>query len=157
MKPFAKAIILTVSLVFALPLIAEGGVEEQSSGTLNNLRGVWGSSGTDVFAVGESGTILRYDGANWSGMSSGTSEHLTGIWGSSETDVFAIGGNGLILHYDGVSWSEMWSPTTSSLYDIWGNSGSNIFAVGYGGTCIHYDGNSWRSIGGSGFRQIGSP
>jgi len=31
-----------------------------SSGTTNWLEGVWGSSSGDVFAVGESGTILHY-------------------------------------------------------------------------------------------------
>jgi hypothetical protein len=29
----------------------------------NHLRGVWGSSGSDVFAVGDDGTILHYDGS----------------------------------------------------------------------------------------------
>ncbi len=27
----------------------------------NSLRDVWGSSGSDVFAVGDGGTILHYD------------------------------------------------------------------------------------------------
>jgi hypothetical protein len=31
--------------------------------TSNDLRGVWGSSGSDVSAVGEDGTILHYGGA----------------------------------------------------------------------------------------------
>ncbi len=30
----------------------------------NDLNGVWGSSGSDVFAVGKSGTILHYDGSS---------------------------------------------------------------------------------------------
>jgi hypothetical protein len=33
-----------------------------TSGTTNGLGGVWGSSGSDVFAVGSGGTILHYDG-----------------------------------------------------------------------------------------------
>jgi hypothetical protein len=32
------------------------------SGTTNILLGVWGSSSSDVFAVGDKGTILHYDG-----------------------------------------------------------------------------------------------
>ena len=32
------------------------------SGTSENLSAVWGSSGSDVFAVGFNGTILHYDG-----------------------------------------------------------------------------------------------
>ena len=35
---------------------------EMDSGTTNLLRDVWGSSATDVFAVGWGGTILHYDG-----------------------------------------------------------------------------------------------
>ena len=50
--------------------------------TGNSLLQVWGGSGSDVFAVGHSGTILHYNGASWSIMDSGTSNWLSGIWGS---------------------------------------------------------------------------
>ena len=63
---------------------------------------MWGSSGSDVFAVGEDGTILHYDGSGWSAMSSGTTNELYGVWGSSGSDVFAVGDGGTILHYDGM-------------------------------------------------------
>jgi hypothetical protein len=63
--------------------------------------GVWGSSGSDVFAVGNYGTIVHYDGATCTAMSSGTSVWLSGVWGSSGSDVFAVGEGGTILHYDG--------------------------------------------------------
>ena len=29
------------------------------------LRGIWGSSSSDVFTVGGGGTILHYNGSNW--------------------------------------------------------------------------------------------
>ena len=74
---------------------------------------MWGSSGSNVFAVGDSGTILHYDGSSWSAMSSGTTNYLYGVWGSSGSDVFAVGDAGTILHYDGSSWSAMSSGTTS--------------------------------------------
>ena len=35
------------------------------SGTTNNLRGVWGTSASDVWVVGDQ-TILHYDGVSWS-------------------------------------------------------------------------------------------
>jgi hypothetical protein len=35
------------------------------SGTTEDLYGVWGSSASDVFAVGWNGTILHYDGSTW--------------------------------------------------------------------------------------------
>jgi hypothetical protein len=40
----------------------------------NDLSAVWGSSATDVFAVGDAGTIFHYDGSTWSPMASGTSQ-----------------------------------------------------------------------------------
>ena len=42
-----------------------------SSGTSVYLNGVWGSSSSDVFAVGKGGTIVHYDGNAWSTMPSG--------------------------------------------------------------------------------------
>jgi hypothetical protein len=74
-----------------------------NSRVTNDLYGVWGSSGTDVFAVGSVGTLLHYDGNDWTPMNSGTTENLFGIWGTSESDIFAVGGNGTILHYGGMS------------------------------------------------------
>ena len=46
------------------------------------LNGVWGSSSSDVYAVGQLGGILHYDGDSWSKMASGTSIGLSGIWGT---------------------------------------------------------------------------
>jgi hypothetical protein len=117
------------------------------------LRGIWGSSGTDIFAVGCDGGILHYDGSTWSPMSSGTTACLMDVWGSSSTDVFAVGsyydGDGswvsATLHYDGSTWSTMEIGTTNSLRGVWGSSGSDVFAVGYG-TIRHYDGSTWASM-----------
>ena len=42
------------------------------SGTFNDLYSVWGSSVSNVYAVGYSGTILQYNGSAWGPMTSGT-------------------------------------------------------------------------------------
>ena len=42
------------------------------SGTINALRAVWGTSGADVFAVGDTGVIFHYGGVRWASMDSGT-------------------------------------------------------------------------------------
>ncbi len=109
----------------------------------NDLRGIYYGSSSDVFAVGEDGTILHYDGSTWSSMISGTSSDLLNVWGSSSSHVFAVGEDGTILHYDGSTWSEMGSGTTNSLYGVWGSSSSDVFAVGVSGSILHYDGSSW--------------
>ena len=103
-----------------------------------SINGIWGTSDTNVFAVGYDGTILHYDGTSWSSMTSCTSNILKSIWGSSATDVFAVGYIGTIMHYDGTSWRPMTSNTFSSINDIWGTSDTNVFAVASSGTILNY-------------------
>jgi len=40
---------------------------------------VWGTSSSDVFAVGRQGTIIHYNGKAWSTMTSGTTDDILGV------------------------------------------------------------------------------
>jgi len=51
-----------------------------------------------VYAVGDGGEILHYDGNTWSLMSSPTSIWLWGLWGSPNASVFVVADEGMILH-----------------------------------------------------------
>ena len=119
------------------------------------LNAVWGSSETDIFAVGgepyERGIIVHYDGNTWSTMTTPLVMGLHAVWGSSSTDVFAVGEYSTILHYDGTSWSFMINPEEDFFYDstltgIWGTSGDNVYAVGTSGLILHYDGSEWHEM-----------
>jgi len=116
-----------------------------ASGSTAYLYGLWGSAATDVFAVGDAGAILHYDGSSWSPMTSATTWALNGVWGSSSSDVFAVGDAGAILHYDGSSWSPMKSPTSESLNGVWASSSSEAFVVGNIGAILRYDGSAWSA------------
>ncbi len=70
-----------------------------NSNTSESFRSIWGASTTNVYAVGDSGTIMHYDGTEWSPESSGVSERLFSIWGSSAESIYAVGDAGRILHY----------------------------------------------------------
>jgi hypothetical protein len=114
-----------------------------------NLRAVWGNSSSDVFAVGDGGTILHYDGVSWSAMTSNTSNYLLGVWGSGASDVFAVGGpqptaGGTIYHYDG-TWTQMTS-TPQFIYAVSGTGPADVYAVGKAGAILHYDGVAWTSM-----------
>ena len=113
---------------------------------VRELEGIWGSSSSDVFAVGRDGVILHYDGTTWTSMNSGTTKWLKDIWGSSSSDAFAVGVLGTILHYDGASWSKMDSGTTYMLRSVWGTTSSDVFVVGWNGLILHYDGSTWSSM-----------
>jgi hypothetical protein len=128
--------------------------DRRGMGTLPYLLGVWASSDSDAFAVGDFGTILHYDGKAWTPMSSGTKLDIVDVWGSSASDVFAVGDGGTVLHYDGKAWSPMNGGTSKSLSCLWspratsgtGNSGSDVFTVGKGGAILHYDGKAWSPM-----------
>jgi len=116
-----------------------------TSGTTKNLYGVWGTASNNVYAVGASGTILKYNGTSWSSQTSGTTNNLYGIWGTASNNIFAVGASGIILNYT-ASWSSpMTSGTTSNLYGVWGDSASDVFAVGASGIICYYDDSDWSS------------
>jgi len=60
---------------------------------------VWGFKERKAFAVGIGGTILHFDGFNWTEMTSPTSERLLSVWGTDFDDVWAVGDFGTILHF----------------------------------------------------------
>ena len=81
------------------------------------FQGIWGSSATDVFAVGVAfdgrfaqSLIVHYDGSGWRRMDppAETSPRLSDVWGSGPTDVYAVGRDevgdppaAVIIRYDG--------------------------------------------------------
>jgi hypothetical protein len=120
--------------------------ELMSSGTGNTLEAVWGSSESDVFAVGANGTILHYDGFEWLPMISNTTNYLTCVWGSAGNNVFASGSSTNVHHYNGSTWV----PTLGVVEypdDLWGSSGSDVYAVGGSdyNKIDHFDGSTWRT------------
>src|SRR5215831_3489797 len=82
------------------------------------LHGVWAASADDVFAVGNSGTILRRTNDAWNQMTSGTTADLRGVWGTSSSDVWAGGLGGALLHFNGTAWSTV-SGATSDIDSVW--------------------------------------
>ncbi|MEZ4525284.1 MAG: Calx-beta domain-containing protein [Desulfobacterales bacterium] len=117
------------------------------------LRAVWGSSESDVFAVGWYGKILHYDGVQWEVMDSGTETSLRHVWGYDRNTVFAVGGGNegaIILRYDGAKWTEVYSDPEQIVNWVWGTSPDNVYAVGKsdvsGGMILHWNGLRWKEI-----------
>jgi len=115
------------------------------------LHGVWAASATDVFAVGDTGIILRRADDTWTTMASGSTTNLLAVWGSSSSDVWAGGVSGKLLHFDGTAWSAV-GGVTIDVNAIWGTSANDVWVVGQG-TAVHWNGSSFSAnslgIGGS--------
>lgn len=110
--------------------------------TSGPVYGIWGTSRTNLWAVGE-GFILHYARQQWSPVVTDFSSALFAVWGTSPQEVWAVGESGTILSYDGVRWLPQASNSLQDLHALWGSSSSNVWAVGDEGTVLHYDGTSW--------------
>jgi len=112
------------------------------------LRAIFGFSSSNVFAVGDVGTVLHFDGTGWTKEappSSALTESLLGVWGASANEVWAVSDKGSIY---GRSASGTWAlvaKQTGPLNAVWGTGPNDIWAVGPPDKAFHYDGSSWTS------------
>ncbi|MCW5832120.1 MAG: hypothetical protein KIS78_06675 [Labilithrix sp.] len=109
-------------------------IDSQSS---TDLHAVWGSSATDVWAVGDRGAVRHWTNATpkrWAIVDVPTESDLRAVWGSGPSDVWVVGDAGTILHFDG----ETWEPATAAfplgltpnLRGVWGSSADDVWIVG---------------------------
>ena len=61
-----------------------------------DLRGVWASSASDAWAVGDGGLVLWFDGAGWRTIASGTDANLNAVHGA-EGQLWIVGDGGTLL------------------------------------------------------------
>lgn len=122
---------------------------QETSPTSARLHGVWAASANDVFAVGDSGTILRRVNGTWTQMTSPTTNHLRGVWGLSSSDVWAsgvaVGGVGTVVHFNGTSWSLVSGPTTN-LDSVWASSSTDVWFTG-STVVLRWNGSAFSTAG----------
>jgi hypothetical protein len=104
-----------------------------------NLRGVWGDSPDNYWAVGDGGEIVRWDGTNWLPSNSQVDDRLYAIDGAGPNEMYAVGGTsqGLILRWNGSSWLTFDTPATS-LRSVWTTQDSDLVVVGEEGFAARY-------------------
>ncbi len=101
------------------------------------LSGVWGDGTGSVWAISETGRVLRWDGRAWALHVTLPGEPaLLKIWGSGPTDVWILGAQGL-LHGTGASSSSLvFAPVdapgdpTIPLTALWGTGPQDVWAAG---------------------------
>ena len=99
------------------------------------LLGVWGSSATDLWAVGAdhgSGPVVLHGTADgWTRLVTGTVGDLWWVYGPTDDEIVMVGAHGTILRYERASNTvrEIDSGTDATLFGVWGVP-ERMWAVG---------------------------
>ncbi|MFZ2324731.1 MAG: hypothetical protein WAV89_13670, partial [Ignavibacteriaceae bacterium] len=127
-----------------------------------SVNKIWGSSGNDLYAVGNAGSIARYNGNNWNKLISGTEYYLSDIVGSNNGEVFIIGNksseakgmvikskNGInfntLVESETVSESQIFKPKLNgSLTSIWLDQNNTLYVAG--DFFYRYKLNKWNYV-----------
>jgi hypothetical protein len=122
--------------------------------TGQNLRSVWGAKDGDVWAVGDKGTAVHFDGEKWSASESDTDEDLTGVHGTAPNSVWATTQQGSVMHWDGSTWALASHVDNTTLLSVWTSGPNDVWAVGIdnsggegAGYIRHWNGAKWDSTG----------
>ncbi|MBU4173613.1 MAG: hypothetical protein KKB90_04260 [Actinobacteria bacterium] len=142
-------IAITLALLVATATLAlpARGSDIREIATDESYDGVTAVDSNNIWAVGTNGTIVHYDGLNWTDQESGTTQDLTGVDAVNENNVWAVGTNGTILYYDGTSWTSQNSGTNDVLTDVSAVDTDHVWAVGTQGTILFFNGSTWTQQG----------
>jgi len=118
-----------------------------------NLHSVSIVSATDAWAVGETSTIIRWNGASWTGpMLAPVNVDYRSIHMVSTDDGWIAGvknpatDEGVLLRWDGTAWSSVRSWVTKNLNSVFLTPGGALGAsVGDAETIIRWNGSAWSA------------
>jgi hypothetical protein len=118
------------------------------------LLSVWGTSSTDVWAVGgdtldgSGPTVIHFDGETWSRHQTPQAQgNLWWVFGFDGGPIYMGGEGGVILQYNpqDATYTLMDTPGTDTVFGIWGASPDDVWAVG--GASDATGGFAWRLSG----------
>lgn len=107
------------------------------------LRGVYAVSATELYAVGDKGTILKSTGdGTWAQISATTTTNgLFAVGGDGAGGVIAVGNAGTIVHKFSNNatafFAENSGAPTEQLYGVWAAGANDVYVVGQAGTILH--------------------
>lgn len=120
----------------------------------NHLNGVCADGAGGYIAVGDAGTILRYDGKGWEPMLSPTTERLQAITCASPDRVLAVGDSGTLLHLEQGIWKQLavqigTTPLDTNLWSIFRVTDHDLLIGGENGLLLRGDLGDWKQVPGT--------
>jgi len=97
--------VITLIVLMASAASAQGVWTAMTSPVTTNLNDVSLLPDGSAWAVGQTGTVLRFDGSTWTAEETPITEDLNAVFGLSGTEVWTVGNSGAIYAYDGSDWT----------------------------------------------------
>lgn len=118
---------------------------EVLSPTVNTLRSVWVESPVSAWAVGDAGTVLRWDGHVWHPVALASKhDNLLTVYGVGG-DLWLGGEHRLILHRPhGVG--GMLVSTQHTIRSIWASGRNDVWLLADASTVLHIGGNKYQEV-----------
>jgi hypothetical protein len=112
----------------------------------NPLYDIWGTSNSNVFAVGSAGIILRWNGTAWSQAAVGTDTFIR-VVGTAANNVYALSGSEL-YHFDGTTWALVTAtPAPTQFFtDMWLDATGQLYVARYQQPAARLNGTTWVDL-----------
>lgn len=124
---------------------------------IETVFGIWGSSPTEMWAVGggsdaTGGFVWRLDGDSWAPEPTlpaevAASAAIWKVFGTAPNEVWFVGSNGVSLRWDGATLVPEDTGVGSSLFTVHANSSRAAAVGGLGsGIIVEHDGTGWHNV-----------
>lgn len=109
----------------------------------SRLNAIWGTAANNIWAVGNGGRVMHYDGSRWQPMWTPTDVNLHGVFGQAADQVIAAGHvargwdviwtESALIQFNGKRWTSLVSPVDfAPPAGIWGTSTGPLWFAGGG-------------------------
>ena len=124
----------------------------QNMGIPASVEHCWGTSSDNMYFVGYGGSIVYYNGSEFTKMESETDIDFHDIWGIDDNHIWASGykssvpGGGIFMFFDGENWNtihkynypeDMHAPIESMVRSVWTNNMNYLYLTGFSGQLIY--------------------
>ncbi|MBI2570147.1 MAG: hypothetical protein HYV63_24355 [Candidatus Schekmanbacteria bacterium] len=163
MTSWLACVTLLAYLVAAAPLAALGAELPSPWQWLHpsphgfSLHAVWGETPDSVYAVGEAGVAMHFDGVSWKRVDAPWNTTLGTACGSDGI-LFAGTTLNALARLDAAGWSLSPLPVTMEILGVWAFSPAAVLVVGRfaggGGAVLRFDGSTWQQLDTSALEPI---
>jgi len=103
------------------------------------LMGVSALDRNDVWAVGQQGTVIHFDGQSWRRVDAGVTGWVEAVKAFAWNDVWAGGEDG-VMHWDGTTWTHVDTGVFGWVIEIAGSAPDDLWVSSTSNEIAHYRG-----------------